>query len=107
MSPPPPLLLLLLLLLASAAAACRGSPRADAWPAAGVWNDSLPDLPQTSAGNLPHSPMLGNGYLGVMLATNRLEASISRNGTRRPAAPAGNSSSDSLHLWLGSNGGST
>ena len=46
------------------------------WPAVGVWNDSLPDLPQSSGGNLPHSPMLGNGYLGAMIGTNRVGAPL-------------------------------
>jgi hypothetical protein len=89
-------------LLLLALAGCGPADPSEWSTTVGVWNGSLPDLPQTSAGNLPHSPMLGNGYLGVMLSNNRLAPAISRNSTRGPATPAG-SSSNSLHLWLGSN----
>ena len=67
-------------------------------PTIGTWNGSLPTLPQTSAGNLPHSPMLGNGYMGVQLATARASASIVNASTRGLAAPQA-----SLHLYIGSN----
>ena len=67
-------------------------------PTMGRWNGSLPGLPQTTAGFLPHSPMVGNGYMGVQLATNRASAAIVNASTRGPAAPQ-----SSLHLYIGSN----
>lgn len=91
--------MLLLGLWAHASSSSTAPPPAPlGWPTVGVWNGSLPELPQSSAGNLPHSPMLGNGYLGAMLATNRVGAPVIPNGTRGPAAlgPA-------LHVHLGSN----
>jgi len=70
-------------------------------PTVGIWNgtDSLPALPQASRANLPHSPMLGNGYMGVQLATARADPSIVNSSTRGPAAPA----ESALHLYVGSN----
>ena len=88
--PPPP--------LSPAAQAPPAPPAPLGWPTVGVWNGSLPSLPQTSGGNLPHSPMLGNGYMGVQLATARATAPIV-NGSRGPATPG----NDSLHLYVGSN----
>ncbi len=95
-------------LLLSAAVSCGKiaiaappPPPAGSWtPTVGVWNgsDSLPALPQTSRANLPHSPMLGNGYMGVQLATARADPSIVNSSTRGPAAPG-----SSLHLYIGSN----
>jgi hypothetical protein len=80
----------LVLVTASAAAAAAGAGKpgpgpgsfpagAGNWtPTVGVWNgsDSLPALPQASRANLPHSLMLGNGYMGVQLATARADPSI-------------------------------
>ena len=84
---------------AAAAPPTTTSTSSSGWPTVGIWNGSLPALPQTSAGNLPHSPMLGNGYMGVQLATARASDSIVNTSTRGPAAPQGSS----LHLYIGSN----
>ena len=69
-------------------------------PTVGRWTGALPSLPQTSAGFLPHSPMLGNGYMGAMLTDQRPPPTIvPAASTRGPGAP-GNTS---LHVYLGSN----
>ena len=87
---------LLLVVLLPAVAHCTV---ATSWtPTVGVWNGSLPALPQTTGGNLPHSPMLGNGYMGVQLSTDRASPSIVNASVRGPAAPQ-----SSLHLYVGSN----
>lgn len=70
-------------------------------PTVGTWTGSqLPHLPQTSSGNLPHSPMLGNGYLGAMISTNRVGPPLVQPDSARGPAASGNTS---INVWMGSN----
>ena len=92
---------LLLLLLASGLAAAASTTPPVASSTIGTWTGALGGLPQSTGGNLPHNPLLGNGYMGVQIASTRAGAPCLANNTA-PRGPCA-ASNQSVSWYIGSN----